>query len=99
MADDEDRPPGPADQRQAGEEKPARDPDEPRHTVTYSRRRFLFMLGGAAVVGTGFYELLRQFEPQLFSAFPVTSIDGPPQRSVEGLERADHWTCRETDPR
>jgi sulfoxide reductase catalytic subunit YedY len=46
------------------------------------------MLGGAAVAATGIYELARQFggptktgrggQHKLFSDFPVTAIDGPP---------------------
>jgi DMSO/TMAO reductase YedYZ molybdopterin-dependent catalytic subunit len=87
VADDEDRPPRPADQKQAGEEGSAPDSDEPRHTVTYSRRRFVVMLGGAAVAATGLFELARQLGGPVetgrggqrlqFSGFPVTSIDGP----------------------
>lgn len=58
------------------------------HTVTYSRRRFVVMLGGVAVAATGFYELARQFggptktgkgsQHNLFANFPVTAIESPP---------------------
>ena len=74
--------------RPNGEETTESGPDEPRHTVRYSRRRFVVMLGGAAVVATGFYELAQQFggptksgrggQRKMFSDFPVTSIDAPP---------------------
>jgi DMSO/TMAO reductase YedYZ molybdopterin-dependent catalytic subunit len=65
--------------------------DAPRHTVTYTRRRFMIMLGGAAAVATGFYELARQFggpdksggsgsgaSPRPARDFPSTAIDDPP---------------------
>jgi DMSO/TMAO reductase YedYZ molybdopterin-dependent catalytic subunit len=88
VTDEERKPSGSQDQGPTGEEKAAHGPDERQHTVTYSRRRFIVMLGGAAVVATGFYELARQFggptktgrggQRRMFSDFPVTSIDSPP---------------------
>lgn len=76
MADDEDA------------EEPRGDRNGPRHVVTYTRRRFVVMLAGAAALAGGLYELVRFLgspsktgrggQHQTLSDFPVTSIDSPP---------------------
>ena len=74
MKDDAPKPPGSPDQGATGEEKTRHGPDEPRHTVTYSRRRFVVMLGGFNdLVGP----LVGVVAAALFAGDPLYLIWGP----------------------
>jgi DMSO/TMAO reductase YedYZ molybdopterin-dependent catalytic subunit len=101
VTDEERRSPEEPGGLPADPERP--DPDAPRHTVTYTRRRFIVMLGGVAAVATGFYELARQFGgpdkagsgssnsgsgSDAGKLFPVTAVDEPPHVLLK------EWTVR-----
>jgi sulfoxide reductase catalytic subunit YedY len=74
-------------------EKQSGGPHGPCHAVTYTRRRFVVMLAGAAALASGLYELVRLLggpsktgpggQQKTFSDFPVTSIDSPPNVALK----------------